>query len=425
MATPTSSSNRSKRKTNQPVTTDKGRTNRARVSTAKTTSSTNRSSNSGARVTNASQRTSTNSARVTGTSRPALPARSSASDLQRLQTASRTKPTRPAPRATPKPNSRPALPPGTKGGDLATNGTRRSRAEAKASAAAKGSTGPNRVGRSDARPALPPGKPGGALTRGSSGALARTASSSGASALRAAAKAGGGVLNKAVVPLAMAGEVNAMMDRDRRWNDYKERTGLNKKTDAQTGGTRRGAAAGTRTKPNATPTKPPVSSTGVRTPKGNAVPTGSPKYNDYRNKQLADERERLKGVGNTTAPKPSTRSTSSAPASSSPARSSGGSSRPKASSAPKPASNAGLKNQDKNYRGNVFEKTFGYKPGQAPDQVKARQDKAANPSNFDTKSNLADELKVSKVDGSKYADKKPDMNKVKEYDRRKRKYYDN
>jgi len=125
------------------------------------------------------------------------------------------------------------------------------------------------------------------------------------------------------------------------------------------------------------------------------------------------------------APKPSTRNTSSAAASSSPARSSGGSSRSaSSSSAPKPASNAGLKNQDKNYRGNLFEKTFGYKSGQAPDQVKARQDKAANPSNFDTKSNLADELKVSKVDGSKYADKKPDMNKVKEYDRRKRKYYD-
>ena len=224
MATPTSSSTRSKRKASKPVTADKGRTNRARVSTAKTTSSDTRSSNSGARVTNASQRTSTGTTKVSSSTRPALPARSSATDLQRLQTAARTKPTRPAPKVNIKPPAKPALPPGQKGGQLVSAGTRQSRAQAKATTAAQGTTGPNRVGRSDARPALPPGKPGGAMTRASAGgALARTGSGSSSAALRGAAKAGRGLLGKVLTPLAGAQEVQDMLSRDRRWNDYKER----------------------------------------------------------------------------------------------------------------------------------------------------------------------------------------------------------
>jgi hypothetical protein len=78
-----------------------------------------------------------------------------------------------------------------------------------------------------------------------------------------------------------------------------------------------------------------------------------------------------------------------------------------------------MKNQNKTFKGNVFEKTFGYKPGQAPDQQKARfksvDNKFGQDSGYETK---------TKVDGSKYADKKPDMKKVKEYDRLRRKYYD-
>ena len=46
------------------------------------------------------------------------------------------------------------------------------------------------------------------------------------------------------------------------------------------------------------------SSRGVNTPKGRTVATGSQQYNDYRNKQIADNRERLKGVGNPPAAKP-------------------------------------------------------------------------------------------------------------------------
>jgi hypothetical protein len=101
---------------------------------------------------------------------------------------------------------------------------------------------------------------------------------------------------------------------------------------------------------------------------------------------------------------------------------SGGSSRPAAPAPrrqPGTAADAGMKNQNKDYRGNLFEKTFGYKPGQAPDQQKARfnsvDNKFGQDSGYESK---------TKVDGSKYADKKPDMKKVKEYDRLRRKYYD-
>lgn len=52
--------------------------------------------------------------------------------------------------------------------------------------------------------------------------------------------------------------------------------------------------------------------------------------------------------------------------------SSSSSNRP-APSASRPASDAGMKNQDKNYRGSLFEKTFGYKKGEAPDQVAKRE----------------------------------------------------
>ena len=164
-----------------------------------------------------------------------------------------------------------------------------------------GSSKPSQVAGSSSR-ALPPGRTG--------GALARTGSGSGSAALRGVTKAGSGLLGKAALPLAMAGEVTAMMERDRRWNDYKERMGMNEKTAAQTGGSRRGAAAGTRTRPDSKPNKPTLSSTGVRvSDKANqrdykAAPTGSQQYNDYRNQQIAAERERLKGVGNATTPKP-------------------------------------------------------------------------------------------------------------------------
>jgi hypothetical protein len=259
--------------------------------------------------------------------------------------------------------------------------------------------------------ALPPGNQGGQLA-----GAARTAATT-----LGKVGAAGKVLPVVGTLLTAAGEVAAMADRQKRWNDYKARTGLDKKTDAQTGGTRRGAAAGTRTNSSAKPTKPPLTSTGVRTPKGNTVATGSPEYNRYRQAQLDATKQRNTQVRDTT---PSRQSSTQSGGGSTQSRS-GGSSSPSRPSTPaprripSPASDAGMKNQDKTYRGNLFEKTFGYKPGSAPDQVRDRTSNLSN--KFGQDSGYQPK---TKVDGSQYADKKPDMAKVKEYDRRKRRYYD-
>lgn len=292
-----------------------------------------------------------------------------------------------------------------------------------------GTTKPNQMSGNTPR-ALPPGRTGGALTR--------TGSGGGSAALRAATKSGRGLLGKAAVPLAMAGEVSAMMDRDRRWNEYKERMGMNEKTAAQTGGSRRGAAAGTRTRPDSKPNKPTLSSTGVRvSDKANqrdyqAAPTGSQQYNDYRNQQIAAERERLKGVGN--APKPVARPSASRPSQSTPSRSTAsgsGSQRSAAPQATKPA-----------MPGRKFEE---FNPGRGTSKsnnplldrdsggmkLRDRMKQRETSQQSEAASKLSNKFgqdsgyqPQTKVDGSKYADKKPDMKKVNEYDRRKRRYYD-
>lgn len=214
-----------------------------------------------------------------------------------------------------------------------------------------------------------------------------------------ALKGVGKVLGTVGIIGAMADEVKAMSDRSKSfsWNRPK-----------------------TKPDPNGR------SSTGVRVSDNankrdyKAAPTGSQQYNDYRNQQIAAERERLKGVGNPPAAKPR----ASAPQSSSTSRSSTGGrpsrpSTPAPRRIPSPASDAGMKNQDKNYRGNLFEKTFGYKAGGAPDQVRDRTSNLSN--KFGQDSGYQPK---TKVDGSQFSDKKPDMAKVKEYDRRKRRYYD-
>lgn len=81
-------------------------------------------------------------------------------------------------------------------------------------------------------------------------------------------------------------------------------------------------AAKLKAQQNAKPSKPPLSSTGVRTNSGNTVRTGSPEYNRYRQQQLDDNKRRNASVRDTT---PSRQSTpSSGGGNSSPNRSSGG-----------------------------------------------------------------------------------------------------
>jgi hypothetical protein len=270
---------------------------------------------------------------------------------------------------------------------------------------------------------------------------AKPAPASGAaSAATKAAGMGGRMLGAFGTALAIPAAIKNIADvaeRNRQWNAYKERMGMNKPTPTtkppsttagrRTGtnnrtatlsvptspaGTRAGAAAGTRTRSRTTtqPTAGKDWRSRVSNSDVNALRQG--------------QNDAIRSYGNkpASAPKPTKPAPTQSGGASTQSRSSGGggSSRP---AAPRPqsgpASSAGMKNQDKNFKGNVFEKTFGYKPGQAPDQQKARfksvDNKFGQDSGYETK---------TKVDGSKYADKKPDMKKVKDYDRLRRKYYD-
>jgi hypothetical protein len=99
-------------------------------------------------------------------------------------------------------------------------------------------------------------------------------------------------------------------------------------------------------KPTAKPdAKPALSSQGIRDYKGRGkdrytVPTGSKKYNDARNRQIEEERQRLKGVGNPPASNPTPAPSTSRSSSPAPARSSGSSSstsKPSPKPVPQPA----------------------------------------------------------------------------------------
>jgi hypothetical protein len=264
--------------------------------------------------------------------------------------------------------------------------------------------------------------------------MTRVAGAAGKAASTAAGL-GGRMLGAAGTALMIPSAIKNIADvaeRNRQWDTYKERMGMNKPTPTtkpssstsgrrtgtnnRTGnlsaptspaGTRAGAAAGTRTRSSNAAT--PTSALQGR--------VGSANVNDLRRSQEEARKAQLeranRGKGS------STQSGSGSTQSRSSSVSGSGSSRSMPRPQAGPASNAGMKNQDPKFRGNLFEKTFGYKPGQAPDQQKARfksvDNKFGQDSGYEPK---------TKVDGSKYADKKPDMKKVKEYDRLRRKYYD-
>jgi hypothetical protein len=72
----------------------------------------------------------------------------------------------------------------------------------------------------------------------------------------------------------------------------------------------------------------------------------------------------------------------------------------------------------------LLDREGGYLRNKMKDREAAAQAEQASKvgNKFDTKSETY--TPTTKVDGSQYADKKPDMKKVSEYDRRKRRYYD-
>lgn len=100
--------------------------------------------------------------------------------------------------------------------------TRKQQAQAKADAAAKGSQGPNRVG-----------QPAGAANRRYGANVVNDAVSRAQRTSRVTR--GGGLLGKVLTPLAMAQEVQDMVSRDRRWNEYKERNYGNTKVKPKQG----------------------------------------------------------------------------------------------------------------------------------------------------------------------------------------------
>jgi hypothetical protein len=174
-----------------------------------------------------------------------------------------------------------------------------------------GSTKPKPMAGGSQR-ALPPGRQGGAMTR-VAGAAGKAA-------------AAGRMLPIVGTVLGAASEVSAMADRQKRWDDYKRRTGLDKKTPAQTGGTRAGAAAGTRTRSRNT--AKPTSALQGR--------VGNANVNDLRRGQEEARKAQLERANR------GQRSTTKSGAGSTQSRSGGGSSRPSTtrqsspSSTPKP-----------------------------------------------------------------------------------------
>jgi hypothetical protein len=176
------------------------------------------------------------------------------------------------------------------------------------------------------------------------------------------------------------------------------------------------------------PTRPAqLSSTGIRvSDKANkrdavTVPTGSQEYNDFRQKQIEAEKQRLKNVGN--APARSTSSSTPSRSSSTPVRMPSSVTRSSAPKAPAAPAKAGQKFEDFNpNRGtsktnNPLMKDF---VGRMKDREDKAQSSAAKnlTSKFNTESNFTGE----KVDGSNVNTKAKLNSTTSEYDKKKRRY---
>lgn len=366
MATPTSSSNRSKRKGTKPITQGQNpqRGNRQKVSNAQVTNSSTRGTNAG-------------SAKVT-TGRGA---------------------SKPAPKA---------LPPGTKGGPLATQGRASLKGQPQLPPGRKGGSvekaGPTVDVKANTSK-LPKSPSGGAITRSSGGALVRLGNAT-ASAAKNLPKAGrtlsglkGGLLAAAL----MEGGSRAI---DAGVGAYKqailkergERAGQSGQYGRYVPGNQqsRGGMGGV----------------------GNIPPGEGPRNNPNFGKP---------------ASKPPARPSASRPSQSTPSRSTAsgsGSQRSTAPQATKPAM-PGRKWEDFNPgRGTsksnnpLLDRDSGGM--KLRDRMKQREDAQRSENTKNLKNNFGQDSGYetkTKVDGSMYADKKPDMKKVNEYDRRKKRYY--
>ena len=326
MATVTSSSTRSKRKSNKPVTTSKGRANRSSVSQAKV-------SKSGG---------------------------------------------------------------GTPGSAKVTTG--------------KGGTGTTPK-------LLPPGKKGGALARSSGGKLAGAAKAAGGAAkvAGAAGRFAGAAGTALAIPAAIK-NIADVAERNKRWNEYKERMGMNQKPNS-TNRTGQGSTAGRASKPSAE--AKPHTRSGQGSGAGRTTPAAKPEAKpDWRSKVGNADPEKLSKPQNKTTnkpqpsapPKPSG-SSSNRPATPSKPSPQGSSSTAKTSSSrnvgPVANGNEYARNKDPKKYNPLMQKTFDYQKGDAPDQ---RAKKAAS-----EKPDVG--YKTSTKVDKNYADKKPSNNTSSAYDK--------
>jgi hypothetical protein len=346
----TSSSTRNKGKASKPVTKGQSpqRANRQRVSTAQvTTGSNGKPAAGGGRVTNASQRTNTGSAPVTGNGRPALPPGQRGGAL-----ATNTKPpaTRPQLSGT-KPPAR--LPGGTGGAD-----------SVRGSGVRTGQPGAARPAL-PASPAKPPAKP----------------------PVSGARRLGGGLVSGTLLTAA-AGKAIETLGRAAQPSEW-NRVSRELKDRGYAGGAVKPDANGR-------------SSRGIRvSDKANkrdyvSAPTGSQEYNDYRRKQIEAEKQRLKNVGN-----PPARSSSS----SSPARMPSSVTRSSAPKAPTAPAKPGQKWDDFNPNRGTS-KTNNPLMKDMIGRMKDREDKAqaSSASKLTSKFNTESNFSGEKLDGSMYKD---------------------
>ena len=276
-----------------------------------------------------------------------------------------------------------------------------------------GSTRPS----SNARPALSAGRPGGAVASTTSRTTAATESAAGGAARGLARGAGRALARGAGAALMIPALVDAAREVVQGTQGNQEWARRSASLRNKPAGVRTGTASGRTGRGGTTADVKPAAPAPRTVNGGKNILRGVEGTGRYVSGDMQTDWR-----GPKPKPRPAPTQSGSASTPSRGSSSGSGSSSPRSMpravirSSAGPAPDAGMKNQDKNFRGNLFEKTFGYKPGQAPDQTKGSSKQ------LDTKSDIY--TPTTKVDGSQYANKSIDMKKVNEYDRRRRRYYD-
>lgn len=265
--------------------------------------------------------------------------------------------------------------------------TRRQQAQAKADAAARGSTGPNRVG-----------QPAGSANRvyGANRVNAAVSKAVRATKLSNTLKAAGGLAGAALTAAAIPLEIKNMVDRQTQYNREAER----RNRVNETGRASKVQSDGRYIPPNqqvvisrpAAKPKPPTRSSG-----GNPPAPGSTR------------RQPSSGGGSSTPSRPSRPS--------SPQTSTGTAGKGRSWDEFNP-------NRGTSQTNNPLIKNDSWMTGRMKDREAAQQSSDAQKigNKFDTKSDLI--TPTTKVDGSNLDTKKIDQKKVDEYKRRKNRYYD-